>query len=129
MTAAAALLVAGCSSSEPGDDSPLRAIPGEHITRSEWNARQSADVWPLTVDEGTVTCVPVRFEGEVRPAMVLTTSDGTQYALNGVAWKTGRYKHLDGIVAADEVRPSGNIAALTQFGFAQCPELDSLLRE
>ena len=49
-----------------------------------FHAAQYGETWPFTVDQGTVSCL----EGKV----VVFTSGGKQYALNGVAERLGYAK-------------------------------------
>jgi hypothetical protein len=113
--------LAACSGA--GGSSP-KPLPGKHVTRTEFNSGPSTNIWPLKVDEGTLSCLKVgtRTDGEPSLAVVFTTKDGSQYALNGVAFKTGRYHDLRGILAQGQIQPWADATNLILAGLALCPE-------
>lgn len=103
--AAAALLAiaaAGCDEMNGTAGNAMRVSPGDI----------SGD-WPLTVDEGTLRC-------EGAGAVVFTTSDGREYAVNGMASGQG-YAEIDPIWRnAPGPAPKVNIGPLIELGLELC---------
>jgi hypothetical protein len=95
---AALVFVAGCTSGQSPEAEPdttaggatssssgVRVSHGQHSSGAKVpNQISRADMgvrWPLTVDEGRLTCIGSGHAGEV----VFVAPDGTNYALNGTA--------------------------------------------
>jgi hypothetical protein len=93
-------------------------LPGEHLTREAFNSGPSGatDIWPLTVDSGTLSCVESGTGSNTESAVVFTTESGRQYALNGTASNSGRYHSLteiraDNLVSGEPKNATSLIAA------------------
>jgi hypothetical protein len=100
------------------------ALPGQHLTHAKFDAiEQATNVWPLTVDSGTLSCVEVSQRGQRAFAVVFTTDDGNQYALNGTAENTRRFHpgveiYLPSVFSP---RPSPDATWLIGHGLQLCP--------
>lgn len=113
----------------PADDAPgsgptasseVAPLSGRHVSRDQSN-RHHHYFWPFTVDAGTLSCFEVQARG-TEYAVVFTTSDGVQYALNGVATNTGRFPDPRPILAKSPVTGYWEDASsLIATGHALCP--------
>jgi hypothetical protein len=74
--------------------------------------------WPVTIDHGWLSCRYAR--DRKAPEVVLTAEDGTQYALNGNAAKTGRYLDVQQIWANDRDGYPKNMTWLIGAGLKLC---------
>ncbi|MDF3045171.1 MAG: hypothetical protein K0R30_1399 [Ornithinibacter sp.] len=82
------------------------------------------NTWPLSVDSGTLSCVELGGQGKEREfAVVFTTEDGTQFALNGTAEHTGRYQPGNQIYAPGvfSPNPDPDATSLIGYGLSLCP--------
>jgi hypothetical protein len=77
----------------------------------------------LTVASGTLSCVEVRQHGRRLFAVVFTTEDGIQYALNGVAEHTRRYRPGAEIYSPGvyDPAPSPDASTMIGYGLELCP--------
>nr|ADK32550.1 putative lipoprotein signal peptide-containing protein [Microbispora corallina] len=81
---AAALLLAGCTGggrADPAHRSPV-PLPSPTSSKQDISEANLAYLWPLTVDHGTIECLP-------SDNAVFVAPDGTTYALNDRAEKAG----------------------------------------
>jgi hypothetical protein len=123
---AAGALVALTACYGSSSDSIPASLPGRHLTRAHFNSGAiggGTNIWPLSADSGTLSCVEVEQHGKKDFAVVFTTEDGTQYALNGIAENTGRYHpgheiYLPGVY---NPQPSPNATSLIGYGLRLCP--------
>ncbi|MEV0278732.1 hypothetical protein AB0I22_20430 [Streptomyces sp. NPDC050610] len=107
---ATALLLAGCSQER---DAVTKWPPATHNPQSI-SAHQLGDAWPITPQKGTVSCVQTRYSGF---AIIFTTPDGKQYALNNVAHDE------KGLPSADTLKASSKTKTmwrLRTFGMQVC---------
>ena len=99
-------------------------LPGEHLTREAFNSGPSGatDIWPLTVDSGTLSCVESGTGSSKEFAVVFTTESGRQYALNGTASNTGLYHSPTQIWADNPLSGEPkNATSLISAGLLLCP--------
>jgi hypothetical protein len=108
----AALLLAACGSTKPPADPAAApdAILATTVSRATYG-----DGWPFTVASGILSCHPGQ-------AVVFETSDGTVYALNGVATADPQFHDLEPIWLDDPsgVAPKLSIGPLIETGLALC---------
>jgi hypothetical protein len=120
--AACLALLTGCSALRAPDP-----LPGQHLTREQFNNGDLAgatDVWPFTVDSGTLSCVEFvrESDGRMQPAVVFTTESGTQYAINQTAANQGIYSDFADIWAFHpNTKRHKNATVLIQEGLQLCP--------
>ncbi|NLT53572.1 MAG: DUF2511 domain-containing protein [Actinomycetales bacterium] len=89
--AALALLVTGCSASDPVNED----APGREISKSVFG-----DQWPLTVDSGRLRCEGPQYHGAVT-----FEHEGKVYALNGPATVGKLGRSVSPIWADDPTAP------------------------
>jgi hypothetical protein len=102
------------------------ALPGRHLTRAQFNSGAfggGTNIWPLSADSGILSCVELKGDRQRDFAVVFTTEDGTQYALNGTAEHTGRYQpgmeiYLPGVY---DTSPIPDASILIGYGLRLCP--------
>jgi hypothetical protein len=94
VTATAALMLAGCSSSDTASK-PSSLVPAgvsAPLTAATWTDGE----WPFTVSEGVLKCY-------LEDSMVTFTANGVEYGLNNTAIKFGGYADID------DIRPDGPV--------------------
>jgi hypothetical protein len=119
MVALSSMLLA-CSSSQTAANRQPEPLPGEHITRAAIVA-EHGNVWPFTVDEGTLSCVTDEGEPDDIFSVVFTTEGGTQYEVNGNATNTGRYTNPQPIWARDQFGRWKDSTVIIALGLKLCP--------
>jgi hypothetical protein len=87
--------------------------------RLEMSASALGDEWPLTVEEGVLTCYGEPAGGAVN-AVTFLAPDGVEYAVNGSALLRG-YPEISPIWEFDDPPLRREIRPLLQRGFALCP--------
>ena len=110
-------ILTGCTGfSSGGAPAPLA---GRQLTRGEFIAAGGGgNIWPLSVESGTLSCVELEGQGERQDfAVVFTTDNGAQYALNGTAENTGRYQPGRQIYAPGVYSPSPKPDATSLIGY------------
>jgi hypothetical protein len=101
-------MLTACSQS--GSSSTPAPLSGAHISRAHFEAIEHAtNVWPLTANSGTLSCIEVRQRGQRAFAVVFTTEDGSQYALK--IYSPGVYKEI----------PTTSATWLIGYGLDLCP--------
>jgi hypothetical protein len=106
LAASALILLSACGGTTGASDG------AGHVSKSQFES--DGKKWPLTVDSGTLACEP--------GSRITFTSDGTTYAVNGLAKGDKKWADIDPIWADDG---SGlglkvNISDLNEAGQALC---------